>query len=307
MNFLELISRIVSGVVFQWWGPLLAVIVFIILVTTRRAVKARAEPFTLRVAFAGALAIALAWAFVQVGAPFLGSEPWQVRWELFLPPILAAIVALAVVFVHVVRAPSKPEAPVMPVVRRGWLSFSRRQDWVVATAAGGALLLISIAAGFASTPDEDGLYSLISIPNGDTEAGWSTFFGWAYSLPLLACVAVLATLAFLSLRIDADRPFMRPQTVAAETEARRSTAEVIWALSGAALLIALSDALFMIAGAGMGYAGVGIPGVGTFTFSTGFAAIAPALWFMAGALQAAAAFWLLLTNSGRRLSRGRVS
>lgn len=305
MNYVELIPRLLLGLLFQWWGPWLAIGVFVALILARRAPRFQVAPFTRRVALLGGLAVAVSWALMQL-APMFAGEPWRVMWWLMLPPAAVASVAVAVILVHALRARSTPEVPVTPVVRRGWLSFTRRRDSVVTASAIGALLALSIAAGLASSPDDDGLYSRISIPVGDQGAGSATFFGWAYSIPLLIVTAVLLVLLYLALRSNASPPFLRPDTVASETQQRRDTSVVLFGLAGASVLIGLSDAVIMVAHAGLGSVGVGIPGVGNFMYSTGFASIAPALLFIGSLLQAGAALWLLLTISGRRLT-GRAS
>lgn len=305
MNYVELIPRLLLGLLYQWWGPWLAIVVFVALIIARRAPRFQVAPFTRRVALLGGLAVAVSWALMQL-APMFASEPWRVMWWLTLPPVVIASASVAVILVHTLRARSTPEVPVTPVVRRGWLSFTRRRDSIVTASAVGALLALSIAAGLASSPDDDGLYSRISIPVGDQGAGSATFFGWAYSVPLLIVTAVLLVLLYLALRSNASPPFLRPETVASETQQRRDTSVVLFGLAGASVLIGLSDAVIMVAHAGLGSVGVGIPGVGNFMYSTGFASIAPALLFIGSLLQAGAALWLLLTISGRRLA-GRAS
>lgn len=305
MNYVDLIPRLLLGLLFQWWGPLLAIVVFVALIIARRVPRFQVASFTRRVALLGGLAIAVSWALMQL-APMFASEPWRVMWWLTLPPVVIASASVAIILLHTVRTRSTPEVPVTPVVRRGWLSFTRRRDSIVTASAVVALLGLSIAAGLASSPDDDGLYSRISIPVGDQGAGSSTFFGWAYSVPLLIVTAVLVVLLFLALRSNASRPFLRPETVGAETAQRRDTSVVLFALAGSSVLIGLSDAVIMVAHAGLGSVGVGIPGVGTFMYSTGFASLAPALLVIGSLLQAGAALWLLLTISGRRLA-GRAS
>lgn len=306
MNYVELIPRLLLGLLFQWWGVWLAIAVFAALIVARRAPRTDVAPFTRRVARLGGLAIAVSWALMQL-APMFASEPWRVMWWLMLPPAVVASTAVAIILARTLRDPSTPEVPVTPVVRRGWLSFTRRRDWAVTASAFGALLALSVAAGLASSPDDDGLYSRISIPVGDQGAGSSTFFGWAYSVPLVIVTTVLLVLLYLALRSNAGRPFRRPDTVGAETEQRRTTSVVLFALAGASVLIGLSDAVLMVAHAGLGSVGVGIPGVGTFMYSTGFASLAPALLVIGSLLQSWAALWLLLTISGRSLSARAAS
>ena len=242
--------------------------------------------------------------FLRYTAPALADsfagDPLDVRWWVFAAPPSAATVCFAVMFVVLTRERAHPAVPVTPVVRRGWAHFVSHRDAVIATAALALFVLTALVAGGASSPDDKGWFSQLVIPVGDTGHGSMTFFGWAYSVPALVAIAALTALVVGSLRNDSFRPFVRPETVGAETAARRDTAALLTRLFIATILLTLGGAWLMIGGAGSGAVGVGIPGVGVFMFSAGYASFAPAFVVAGVALQTAAVVLLLLTIRMRR-------
>lgn len=242
--------------------------------------------------------------FLRYVAPALADsfagDPLDVRWWVYAAPPAAATVCFAVVFVVLSRERARPEVPVMPVVRRGWAHFVSRRDAVVATAAFALFVLTALIAGVASSPDDNGWFSRLEIPVGEAGSGSMTFFGWAYGVPTLVAVTALTALVVASLRVDSFRPFVRPETVGAETAARRDTAALFTRLFIATILLTLGGAWLMIGGAGTGAVGVGIPGVDVFMFSAGYASFAPAFVVAGVALQTAAIVVLLLTIRMRR-------
>ena len=255
----------------------------------------------------------LALRYLAPSISFELGNPTDYRWWAFPLPVVAAIVVLLIALIHLLRAPAQPQVPVTPVARRTWLTFTRRRDLVIGASVLGCLLLVSVLAGFASATDEHGLYTLIRIPGGDMgspvgeppissdqTAGSVTFYGWAYSVPVLVAALVLASITYRALRISSVRPFRRPETVRSETAERREIAGTILWLFIPAVLLPLGGALDWIGRAGLGSAGVGIPGVGTFMWSVGYSAFAPAIFAIGTALQAACVAILLIGVSGFR-------
>jgi hypothetical protein len=232
-------------------------------------------------------------------ADLFSSDPTAVRWWWYAASPAAAAVCMAVVLGVFVRERVRPETPVIPVVRRGWVSFLSPQVAVVAIVALALFTITTLVAGAASRPDDNGWYSILEIPVGDG-AGSSTFFGWAYGVPALVAIAALTALVWASLRADALRPFVRPETVAAETESRRVTAALLARLFTATVLLTLGGAWLMIGGAGTSSVGFSMPGVGTYMFSAGYASFAPAFVVAGVGLQTVAVVLLLLTIHMRR-------
>lgn len=176
-----------------------------------------------------------------------------VSWWRYATPIFAAALGLAVLLMIVVGRGSAPaERPVIPAVRRTWLSFSTRGACVGAAVAVLALTITTIAAGFASSNIGDGPYVFleIPIPNETIDPLRPWFYGWAYGVPVLVCLVALSAVGAGALHANAARAFLRPGTVVAEQRARRDIAIGITRIVTAAALLALAGAWRFIADAG---------------------------------------------------------
>jgi hypothetical protein len=317
----------------------LGLIAFAVALAVGKGRFSRAHPtegssvFVHRVAVVGSAAVLLP--FVIVGGlpildlasrylvPSLGLEFWSppdYRWWMFPLPVIAAVVVLLIALNQLSRVRSQPEEPVAPVARRTWFTFARPRDLVLGACVLGSLVLVSVLAGLASVTDEGGLHTLIRIPGGDTvppaggpvippdqSGGSATFYGWAYSVPVIAATLVLTVIAYWALRVSSIRPFRRPETVRAETAERRMTASTILWLFIPAILLPLGGALDLIGSAGLSSGGVGIPGVGTFMWSVGYSAFAPEIVAIGTLLQAVAVAILLFGVSGFRSTRATRS
>jgi hypothetical protein len=240
-------------------------------------------------------------------------------WWAFPLPLSATVITLAIIVVRVRSMPTRVETAVVPLARRNWLSFSRRSDVATAAGVGGMLLLLSILSGLASATDQYGRHTVIVIPTGEmdtpvdvsglpegSENATSGFYGWAFSLPVIAVAVVLAVLLYLVLRNDSARPFVRPDEAAGDTSDRRATAAGVWRLTAGALGLTLGAALALVASAGLSSSGVGIPEVGTFMWSVGYSAFAPAMDLTSVLIRIGATLSLLLLAGGRRERPVRV-
>src|SRR6478752_544232 len=152
----------------------------------------------------------------------------QVSWWRYATPVFSAFLGISVVLgLIVTRGTTPPEAPVLPAARRTWMSFSPRRSIIGASITLLVLVATTIAAGLASSPDGQGRYVWLVIPVPNEAAIDPIrlgFYGWAYGLPVLICLAVLTAVTWAVLHTNATRPFMRPETVTAEREARREVA-----------------------------------------------------------------------------------
>ena len=146
-----------------------------------------------------------------------------VSWWRYATPVFSAFLGISVVLgLIVTRGTTPPEAPVLPAARRTWLSFSPRRGIIGASIALLVLVATTIAAGLASSPDGQGRYIWLAIPVPNEVAidpirPW--FYGWAYGVPVLICVAVLTAVTWAVLHTNAARPYIRPETVTAERDA----------------------------------------------------------------------------------------
>lgn len=176
-----------------------------------------------------------------------------VSWWRYATPLIAATLCLAVcVAVIWLRGTAAPQQPAAATARRSWTSFGSRAGFIGAGIAVLALIATTVAAGLASTPDEYGRYIYIEIhaPNASIEPLRPWFYGWAYGVPVLICLAMLLVAAWVALRANSVRPFIRPLTVVAEQRSRRAIASTILSIVTAGALLALGGAFrFIRAGA----------------------------------------------------------
>ncbi|MDD7929360.1 hypothetical protein [Microbacterium thalli] len=174
-------------------------------------------------------------------------------WRVATPLVVAVIGIVAALILIRTRGSGAPERPVSPPVRRSWVSFSSPMALVALTIAALTLVGTTIAAGLASSPNDDGdwLWLVIPIPNAaDVDPLRVVFYGWIYGVPALIALVLLAVAAWRALARNAARPFLRPETVATERAARRRTAGgVVWLTTGASLLT-LAAAWRLIGNAG---------------------------------------------------------
>lgn len=241
---------------------------------------------------AGSLLVLLAF-ILAAASVLLRSNPLEVLWWRYSAPLLVGVVVLAVLFVHLVQNRVAPEAPVFSSTPRNWRTFTRPRDLVLAAIALVLTVFTVLAAGAASSPDDNGLYSMLIIWNGDEVAGQATFFGWAYGISVLLAILALAVVLFSVLRTDAVQPFRRPESVAAESVIRRQNSLLISRFAVATMALTLGGSWIDIGFAGTGRSGVGIPGVGNFYWSAGYADFAYVIILAGVVVQTAGVVWLL--------------
>ncbi|HCS60102.1 MAG TPA: hypothetical protein DIW46_01715 [Microbacterium sp.] len=176
-----------------------------------------------------------------------------VSWWRFALPVFVAFVGL-VVLLAVIRfgGTARPAQPAVLAARRTWTSFGPRAGLVGAGVAVVALLVTTITAGLASSPDSQGryIYLEIPIPNESIDPIRPWFYGWAYGVPVLACLVALTAVTLIALHLNAVRPFLRPETAGVEQTARSGIAAGAVRLATAGVLLALAGAWRFIASSG---------------------------------------------------------
>jgi len=233
-------------------------------------------------------------------------------WWAFAVPLACAVIGVGVVFgIIATHGTTPPDSPIVPSARRTWLSFSSAPTLVVAGVALLALVSTSVAAGVASSPDDEGRYVWLTIPipnEGDIDPIRVPFYGWTYSLPVLVCLAVLVAVTWATLDRNAARPYVKPETVAAERVARRTSARGTVRIMTAATLLALAAAWRLIAGAGSisTLTVMGQNGDAPYDAVWRFAELAVAAGWCAPVLEVIA-FTLLLLVAATGLRRTRVA
>lgn len=230
-----------------------------------------------------------------------------VEWWQYATPVFAASLCLTVVLVLVTfRGTTPPEQPAFPTSRRTWLSFGPRRGLVGAGATLLALVATTVAAGMASSSDERGrfIYLELPIPNTDLDALRPWFYGWAFGMPVLVCVAVLFLVSWGTLRRNAARPYLRLSTITAERRERVDVASCTVGIATAAMLLSLGGAFRFIGRYGS-TSRVTISSEGqdaTYDMTWQYAEFAAAADWLAPALEITA-FALLLFVAQRMLGR----
>jgi len=177
-----------------------------------------------------------------------------ISWWRFATPLFIALVGVCVVLAPIAtRGTRRPEAAVPPTARRTWTSFGPRAGLIGAGITLVALVATTVAAGLTSSPDGQGRYIwlVIPVPNEsgiDPLRTW--FYGWAYGVPVLICTLALTIAGWATLQRNAARPFIHPDTVAAERAARRAVAAGVVQIATGAMLLALAGAWRLISSAG---------------------------------------------------------
>ena len=226
----------------------------------------------------------------------------QVSWWRYANPVLTAFLTLtALAIVIAVRGRRPPEQPVMSVTRRSWVSFGPPTALVGAAIALLIVVLTIVAAGSASSAVDGGPFVFLELPapNTDVDPVRVWFFGWAYGLPLLGCCAALFAAGSSALSLNASRPFLRPETVAAEHRQRRDVAAGIARIAAGGVLLAVAGAWRFIGDAG-GTGPLTVMGEGSYEIVWRYADLAIAAGRLAPVLEVIATVLLLLTASGLR-------
>lgn len=204
-------------------------------------------------------------------------------WWRYADVLILSCLAMFVVAILLACYRRRPDEPVAPTHPRTWRSFTTAtQLWTLSVSVVALLLLVAFA-GSASSPDEDGRYRMLEIETGGVSGAITTFFGWAYGLPVAGVVAVLVALTVTALHLNAARPFLK-STTAPDEEVSRSTlsALLVWFTVGA-VLVTLGRSMHMVSSA----AALSLTTEG-YTWATTLAALSPWLYWVALLVQSVA-------------------
>jgi uncharacterized membrane protein len=172
------------------------------------------------------------------------ADPHAVR---YIGPLLAAVVALGILCVLLgVRAQSD-DRPGGDSSRHSVWSFGARWWFTAWLAATTLLVSTAIVTGLASSADDEGRYTIFRIELGSGSAG-TTFFGWAYGVPVMAAVAVLTALVFVTLWV-VSRPALpaEPAKRGDEIARRRGSVRTVLCYASGAEVFVLGMVWMMIA------------------------------------------------------------
>lgn len=209
------------------------------------------EQFTLGIV---AIAIIVLFATDNILRGYVHDFSATIAWWRFSTAMLGALFGIIVLLgLILTRRTTRSEIPVVPTARRTWTTFGPRLGIVAAGVTMIALLVTTIAAGFSSSPDGEGRYAWVEIPvpnEPEVDPIRLPFYGWAYGVPVLICLVALAAVTWAVLHSNAARPYIRPETVASEHDARGHVASGVVRIATAAMLLGLGGAWRLIASGG---------------------------------------------------------
>ena len=267
-------------------------------------VSAGVRGFTLvgvGVALVGALIVALSGntAYSSVSSPL--PLTWVPGDWLYVAPLVAGIIGVLVLMLPVRRRSSTGSAQ---LTRRTAFSFARQWWLVLAGSLIGVIVVLSLAAGSASSPDELGRYRLFALDAGAAEIR-IPIYGWFYALPSLIALALFAGATLVALSVIAHPPLDADSFH--DTAVRKErTRNVLGVLVGG-LLLHLGTVLAFLGHTGTSSVGV-LQGEDVIPLIAPFAAFGPLLWLLGGAASVLGfvCWFEIVLSSVRRPARRRV-
>ncbi|WP_152192941.1 hypothetical protein [Georgenia satyanarayanai] len=213
--------------------------------------------------------------------------PWHITrlsptahmMTLFTVPIVAGLISVVVLTVPVERRSGGRTAELH---RRTLTSFSKG-GWFLTLAATVVLTVaVAVWAGRASVPDDQGRYTMYWIDLGPGGSMGSSIYGWHFSVPSLALVALLVTATLLAAGLIARPPLAQDREN--DVAVRRWRTRNVMAMATGALLLHLARVVNSLAGTA-GIYGQTQTGQGLFTKGTPFAGLEGPLRVAADALE----------------------
>lgn len=189
----------------------------------------------LTVAAAGTAAVVMIAQRVGMLPALLTGDLWRYPWELHAAIRYALPLALGILVVLVLAVPARRAgSPAASLTPRGWTSFLSPARLAVTAGVLVLVLAITLAAGLASTVDEEGHHTRYLVELGRSSME-TTFYGWHDSSVPLLLLAALTVSAVGAWSAIARPP--HPEDIAQDIAARRlRSANVARAATGAMLL-----------------------------------------------------------------------
>ncbi|MCC4908887.1 hypothetical protein [Microbacterium sp. cx-59] len=295
------------------FGPAVAGLIVGLVVWAIRRKAWATLPTRRRLWTAGGVGIALAlwvayswWSVFPFWLPSFGEDGFVVFG--FLPhvvPLVLCLVALAFAGVPSRVAGAKGAAQLSA---RNLFTFAPRPWMFLLAGVSAAIVVLTVVAGLASGPDEDGRYLMYTVQMSTNSSAGTSIYGWFYSVPCLVLVALVVAVSLLSLWAIGRPPLAADRE--RDSARRGEQARVVLGVASGGLLLHLGSILNSLYGTSMLRGGLDAGLAGWVELGTGFAAIGPAL-LVAGYIAIVAglaAWWMVLLAvviAGRRPA-GRV-
>ena len=205
--------------------------------------------------------------------PFGGDDGYLVSQFLgFIAPLCLSVVALLFLLPAGRASASRGSADLAP---RTWLTFAPRWLSLVATGVVALVIMVSVSAGLASGPDDDGRYLIFGVEASSSTSGSTTIYGWWFSLPCLVIIAVLLAFALAELAVISRPPLAVDRL--GDTQIRTTRARNVLVVVIGGLLLHLGAILQSLYGTSSLRLGFQSEPAGWVSLGTSFAAIGPAL------------------------------
>lgn len=170
-------------------------------------------------------------------------------WRFAIPP---AIAAAGLSFFALTRGTAHPRRPTAAatVLRRTWTTFGPRRGIAFGSILAVSIIVIAAVFGGMSFSFDSGpsAHVALPVPNTDEPPVVTAFPGWAYGIPLIVSVLLLAAATALVLHRGARRPFSAQIAPDLERRHRSIVAREAMAIAIGAGLIALAGLLRMARG-----------------------------------------------------------
>lgn len=262
------------------FGPIVLALIFAVIVSFFRRRSAVALPRSVRLSNAAAMVVALGGeiAFIvwSLNPTWPASNPTDafVTYGLirYIVPLIACVLALLILIVPVRTAEPTGSAELAP---RTLVSFASKAGLVWLTTAIAAIVLVAVLAGLASSRDEEGRYVLYSLEASGTSSAATTIYGWWFSLPSFALVAIIIVIVPIALALVSRPPLAVDRLTDIAT--RQARVRNIVTVSTGGLLIHLGVVFESLYGSSSLRLGLNAGASGLIEFGTPFAAIGPAL------------------------------
>jgi hypothetical protein len=221
----------------------------------------------------GVIVTIRAWGVWPWWSPPLGEDGHLViQMVAFASPLILCVVALLFLIPRGRARSPRGSAELAP---RTPLTFAPRSLLLLMGAAIALVLAVSISAGLASTPDLDGRYLVYAVEASSNTSASTTIYGWWFSLPCLALVALIITIALVEIALIARPPLAADRDI--DARMRKIRARNVVAVAAGGLLLHLGPVLLSLFGTSILRLGVQTEPVGWIELGTSFAAIGPAL------------------------------
>lgn len=234
------------------------------------------------------------------------TSPLPLTWVpgdwVYVVPLISGLVGVLVLVMPVFGHKSAGSAQ---FARRTAFSFARPWWLILAGSLIGVIVILSFAAGRASSPDEAGRYRMFAMDSGAAEIR-ILIYGWYYSLPSLVALVLFVGAAFLALSVIA-RPPLAAGTLQDTAIRKERTRNVMGILIGG-LLLHLGAVLTFLGYTGTRSVGI-FQGEDIIPIIAPFAAFGPLLWALGGAasILGFACWFEIALSSVRRPVRQQVS